>query len=179
LPPLYFTFSRGTWMALAAGLAAAAALAAAVVLSSRRLQLISALLVRVVPAAVALGLAYRAKPLRLLDAPASQTVHTRALAGLAARLRVRLGDRDRSRLRPRCRPPAIPGGGASRLRRSTAAVLAGFGAVLVHFGGPAAAISHLRKSISSSPPAEDSDLSTRLFSLSSNGQLLQWHVALD
>jgi hypothetical protein len=38
---------------------------------------------------------------------------------------------------------------------------------------------HPRRSIESSPPAEGSDLSTRLFTLSSNGRLRQWHVALD
>lgn len=174
VPTLYFTFSRGAWIALAAGLAAAVAL------SPRRLQLISALLVQAVPAAVALGLAYRAKPLRLLDAPASQAVHAGhtlawqlVLVSLAAAAITLAYGRVADRLRF---PEVVRRGYAALL---AAAVLAGFGAVLVHYGGPAAAISHLRRSIGSSPPAQGSDLSTRLFTLSSNERLRQWHVALD
>jgi O-Antigen ligase/Tetratricopeptide repeat len=174
LATLYFTFSRGAWIALAA------ALIAAVAISSRRLQLISALLVQAIPATAALVLAYGAKPLRRLDVPASQATHAGhtlawklMLVSLAASAITLAYARVAGRMRF---PEAVRRAYAGLL---AAAVLFGLGAVLVHYGGPAATLSHIKRSIDSSPPAQGSDLSTRLFTLSSGGRLRQWHVALD
>ena len=66
---LYFTFSRGAWVALAAAVIAAAGL------SQRRLAFASALLVQAPPAAAAVWLAYRARPLRLTNAPLDRAMH--------------------------------------------------------------------------------------------------------
>ena len=69
LSTLYFTFSRGAWLALAAGLLVA------FVVSSRRLQLAASLLVQAVPAGAAVWLAYRAKPLRETTASLAAATH--------------------------------------------------------------------------------------------------------
>jgi hypothetical protein len=169
VPTLYFTFSRGAWIALAAGVGAA------VLLSDRRLVLASSLLVQAVPAAAALWLAYRAKPLRDTTASldlATPAGHTLAwqlvlLALVAAGLTVVYGLVAR-RVR-------IPGS----VRRGFAVVLSvallgGFAALVVHYGGPSGVVSHARRSIDSPPSGTGNDLSSRLFSLSSN-----WHVGLN
>jgi tetratricopeptide (TPR) repeat protein len=174
VPTLYFTFSRGAWIALAGGLLAATAL------SNRRLALASSLLVLALPAAAALWLAYRAKPLRQTDASLASAIdagHALAwklllVAAVAAGLSLGYGHLARG-----LRVPL-------QLRRGFAALLVatlvgGCLAVVVHYGGPAGVITHARRSIDSSGPASGNDLSSRLFSLSSSGRLRQWHVALD
>lgn len=173
-PTLYYTFSRGAWVALTAGLAAAVAV------SSRRLTLVSALLVQAVPAAGALWLAYRVKPLRLAGLSVAQTTPAGhrlawqlALVALAAAALMLAYDQARRRLR--FSAPARRAYGIG-LAASLVAVLA---AGVVAAGGPSALASHLRRSIDSSAPARGSNLNARLFSLSSNGRLRQWRVALD
>jgi O-Antigen ligase len=174
-PTLYFTFSRGAWIALAGGLLAVA------VLSHRRLALAASLLVLAVPTAAAVGLAYRAKPLRQTDAPLASAIHSGhalawkllLVAALAAALSLAYGYLARG-LRV---PSGVQRGFAALL---AAALVGGFAVLVVHYGGPSGVITHARRSIDSSGPAQQgSDLSSRLFSLSSNGRLRQWHVALD
>ena len=171
---LYFTFSRGAWIALAA------ALATAVVLSDRRLALMSALLLFSVPAAAAVWLAYRAKPLRLTNVPLGRAVHVGhtlswqlvLVAGAAAAVapaydsvarRARVADTVRL-------------GFAALI---AAALVGGCAVLVVHYGGPGGVISHARHSLDSGGPPGGSDLSARLFSLSSSGRLHEWHVDLD
>ena len=174
LPTLYFTFSRGAWLALVAALLAAFAL------SERRLVLASSLLLQALPAAAAIWLAYRAKPLRETTASlaaATHTGHTLAwrlllLAAGAAALRLAYDAAAR-----RVHLPA-------RVRRGfaavlLAAVLAGAAGALVHYGGPAGAFDRAQRSIESGGPSDGRNLNQRLFSLSSNGRLHQWRVALD
>ena len=50
--------------------------------------------------------------------------------------------------------------------------------VVVHYGGPAATFRHAQSSFEGVAPG-GTNLNSRLFSLSSNGRLSQWHVALD
>jgi tetratricopeptide (TPR) repeat protein len=174
LPTLYFTFSRGAWIALAAALIAAFAL------SDRRLQLASSLLLQALSAAAALWLAYRAKPLRETTGTltaAAHAGHTLAwrlllLAAGAAAMRIAY---DAASRRVQIRTHARRGF-AVVLLACLVAVVAG---ALVHYGGPAGAFDRARRSIDSNPTGGRVDLNQRLFSLSSNGRLQAWHVALD
>ena len=111
LPTLYFTFSRGAWIALAAGLIAGA------VMDSRRLQLMSAALIAAPAPAIGIFFAWRFKALNQQDAllrDASREGHRLALilvllalvgAGLtllrsAVESRVTVGRRSGSRRAP-------------------------------------------------------------------------------
>ena len=172
---LYFTFSRGAWVALGAAVIASAGL------SQRRLALAAALLIQALPAATAVWLAYRAKPLRLTNAPLNRAVHAGhslawqllLVAAAAAVLALAYGFAA-ARLRV-----------GRNVRRGFATLLAaalagGSAALVVHYGGPAKVISHARHSLENrGGPPGGADLSARLFSLSSTGRLHQWHVALD
>jgi O-Antigen ligase len=173
LPTLYFTFSRGAWLALVA------ALLAAFLLSSRRLSLAASLLVQALPAAAAVWLAYDAKSLHETNAKlatATQAGHMLAwrlllLAAAAAVLRIAYDTA--------ARRVHVP----SDVRRGFAVVLLaamaiGVGGVLVHYGGPTGAFDRARRSFEGSPTA-GTNLNQRLFSLSSNGRLHQWRIALD
>jgi hypothetical protein len=173
LPTLYFTFSRGAWLALAA------ALLAAFVFSERRLALASSLLLQALPAAAAIWLAYEARPLHETDAgltAATHAGHTLAwrlllLAVGAAALRL-VYDGVARRVHV---PARVRRGFAALL---LAAVLAGVAGALIHYGGPSGAFHRAQRSIDSSN-AYGRDLNQRLFSLSSSGRLHQWHIALD
>lgn len=174
LPTLYFTFSRGAWIALAVGMLLVVAA------SPRRLAYLSALLVVGAPAAGAVALAYHARALRLLDVPLAQAVgagHTlawrlalTALAGAAAGL---LWATVASRLAVP-RPVRLAYGAA--VAAAAVAVVAG---VLVHYGGPSAAFDRARQSLEGGSPLAGQDLSRHLLTLSSPARVDQWHVAVD
>jgi O-Antigen ligase len=174
LPTLYFTFSRGAWLALLAALLAAFAL------SDRRLGLASSLLLQALPAVTALWLAYRAKPLGQTNgalASVTQAGHKLAwqlllLAAAAAALRFAY-DAIARRVHV---PWRLRRGFAVLLVAAVVAVVAG---ALLHYGGPAAAFHRAQHSIDSGGPNDGHNLNQRLFSLSSNGRLHQWHIALD
>jgi hypothetical protein len=174
LPTLYFTFSRGGWLALFAALLAAFAL------SDRRLALASSLLVQAPPAAAAIWLAYRAKSLgetsaRLASATqAGQTLAWRLLllAALAVALRL-IYDAIAQRVHI---PGNVRRGFAVLLVAAVVAVVTG---TLLHYGGPTGAFQRAKQSIDSNPTAGLVNLNQRLFTLSSNGRLHQWRVALD
>jgi tetratricopeptide (TPR) repeat protein len=173
LPTLYFTFSRGAWLALAT------ALLAAFTLSGRRLALAFSLLLQALPAAAAVWLAYRARPLRESGASlaaATHAGHTLAwrllLLAVAAAALMLAYDAAARRVHV---PRRIRHGFAVLL---LAAVLAGVVGALAHYGGPAGAVDRVQRSIDSRP-TDKRDLSQRLFSLSSNGRLHQWRVGLD
>lgn len=174
LPTLYFTFSRGAWVALAG------ALVVVFLLSTQRVRLAASLLVQAFPAAIALSLAYGTKPLHEKAArlsAATHAGHTLAwrlllLAAGAAALKL-VYDTAARRIHV---PTQARRGFAALL---LAAMLAGVVGVLVHYGGPTAAFDRARHSIDSGDPGRGSNLNQRLFSLSSNGRLHQWHIALD
>ena len=65
---LYFTFSRGAWIALGAGLLALVAL------SPRRLRFLTAIPAFAAPTVLAVALSYHARPLRLLNIPLARAV---------------------------------------------------------------------------------------------------------
>ncbi|HET7137270.1 MAG TPA: O-antigen ligase family protein [Gaiellaceae bacterium] len=174
LPTLYFTFSRGAWIALAV------AVLLVVAVSPRRLSYVSALVVVGAPAAGAVALAYHARALRLVNVPLAQAVgagHTlawrlalTALCGAAAGL---LWATVGSRLSVP-RPVRLAYGAA--VAAAAVAVVAG---VLVHYGGPSAAFDRARQSLEGGSPLTGQDLSRHLLTLSSPARVDQWHVALD
>ncbi|MGH3077666.1 MAG: O-antigen ligase family protein, partial [Gaiellaceae bacterium] len=167
---LYFTFSRGAWLALLAGLVVALAL------DPRRLQLTVIFLVVAPWSTLAVWLASRSGPL-------TETGHTlstaaadgRALAATAAGLALFAAG-----------SVALAAGLAPRIsvsaRVSTAgnvALAAGLAAALVltlaALGGP----SRIARSFAAPPVESGENLNDRLFDLSGNGRVDGWRVALE
>jgi O-antigen ligase len=171
---LYFTFSRGSWVALAFGLAAAVAL------DPRRLRVLWSLAAVAPASVIAVAYASRQDALTTEDSPAA--IATReghrvawilaALVALSAVLgwlahrianRVRLGPRGR-----RTADVAL-----------AVAACAGVAVGLAAAGGPAAAVSEVRDRFEAAPTAAGPDLNDRLFSISSNGRTETLGVAWD
>jgi hypothetical protein len=171
---LYFTFSRGAWVALAA------ALLVVVALSPWRLRVITGLFVAAVPSGVALALAYDARPLRRLDVSAAQAVHAGhtlawrlALVVLAAAIVTSAYGIVAARVR-------VPDRGRQAYAAVLAALaLAGTATVVVHYGGPVSLVSKARGSLAGGSPQSGNDLSKHLLTLSSPARLDQWHVAVQ
>jgi O-antigen ligase len=172
---LYFTFSRGSWLALAA--------AAVVMLAvdTRRLQLVTVAGVTLVPTAAAAWYATRQAALGTkgaeLAAAAHQGRHVAiavAIAAVAGAVIAVAACLVEERL-------AIP----QRGRQVYAAVLT-TGAVaaavlgLIHVGGPAGAAQRAWHSFTTPPTSitAGQSESKRLFSLSSNGRIALWKGAL-
>ncbi|CAN5813012.1 hypothetical protein BH18ACT13_BH18ACT13_03320 [soil metagenome] len=167
----YFTFSRGAWLALAAGLLVA------LMLDPRRLQLALTTVVVVPWAALAVLLASRSGPLT------ESGRHTLAAAAVDGRELVAVGVglalfaagavAILAVLEPRVRVARV----AHRV--GSGALVAGvvalvIGAVLV-LGGPAA----IARSFAADPTADGAELNDRLFNLSGTGRVAQWRIALD
>ena len=172
-PTLYFTFSRGAWIALAGGVALV------VLLSPRRLAFVTALGVLGVPAGIAVALAYHARPLRLTNVPLARAVGSGhslawqllvacALGGLAAAVWATLAPRVEV-------PRPVRVGYAAVL---AAALVAAVSVVVVHYGGPAGAVSHVRRSLENTGGSTSPDVSKRLLTLGSAARIDQWHVAV-
>jgi hypothetical protein len=174
LPTLYFTFSRGAWLALAVGFLSAMAL------DARKLQLASGL-VLVVPAALATWVGSRSPALTHLGATLGRAEHDGHRLAVAVLLLALLSAglalgsawlEARVTFRPAHRRTYA----AALVLAAAAAVVA----VLVRFGDPAELA---RKGYDSftSPPVQvgsGASLNTRLFSLSSNGRIGLWRIAL-
>ncbi len=168
---LYFTFSRGAWIALMAGAIAA------IVLDRRRLQLVAAVAVAAPGAAIGVYAASRAHALTHRDAAISAAEsdgHALAviLLGLAtlAALSALAFDVVQGRWQPR---PA--------LRRAFAVVLVcgaliALGLVFARVGSPGTIARRAWHSFNSGATG-GSNLNNRLFQLSSNGRVKQWRVA--
>ena len=173
IPVLYFTFGRGGWIALIAGLAVAIAV------DPRRLQLVTTLLVAAPWPTLALWRAYESPSLTtefsaLADASdeggrlaltlavlaVASAVVTAGYALLADRITVSRG-----------------------VRRAYGATLAfalvgSVVGVIAAYGGPADSARRAMDSIKQSSPNVRGDQTKRLFSLSSNGRLDTWESAL-
>jgi tetratricopeptide (TPR) repeat protein len=169
---LYFTFSRGSWVALALGLGVA------VVAERRRLHFLAVVTASVPAAALAVLAAKHAHALSRAGASlgsAASAGHKLAFVlvvctGAAAAVgwafatyeeRVTVGARTSRAI------------GAALLG---AVVLAFLGAV-VHAGGPIALVSRATASFRAPLPANGGDLNRRLVSLSGNGRSEYWRVA--
>jgi O-antigen ligase len=172
---LFFTFSRGAWLALVMGLIAALAS------SPHRLRLIAETAVFAVLPAVSVILAWRAGALTHQSATlaaATRAGHRLALELLVLALAtipvvflvrrlektIRVGATTR-------RVAAVAG---------AAVVLAGLAVGIARGGGPVSIVSHAYHSFADPvPPREQGDLTSRLASLNGNGRARMWEVAID
>jgi hypothetical protein len=171
VPTLYFTFGRGAWLALLAGLVVLVAL------DSRRLQLIGTALCVLPWPALAVLLASRSHALTRQSSilpRAAHDGHRLALALLAfavvtaaAAVWAQQVERHISFGRTVRRAFAAV---------LIAAVLAALGAGMARYGSPPTIARKAYDSFTS-PPKASTNLNTRLFSLSSNGRTDLWHVA--
>lgn len=173
LPTVYFTFSRGTWIALAAGIVAVVAL------DRRRLQLVTATGALLVFAFVGVWLASRQGALTHETATVAAAkragdrlalwIALLAAGAAAVSIALALGER---RFRPDRRVRVAY---ASFL---TAIVIAGIVTVLVHYGGPVSLSQRIYDQFRAPPAAIGGNLNRRLFDLSGNGRFDLWRLAL-
>jgi hypothetical protein len=169
---LYFTFSRGAWIALGAGLLVV------LILDARRLQLISGLLVVAPWPALAVWRASGSDPLTHLGATLPAAAHAGhrflvtelLLVAGAATAGLALGV-----LEPRFRPRR-----ALRLAYAAAIVTVlavGAAALVVRFGSPPTIARDLHRNIVGPSAVTDGNLNRRLFTLSGGQRIPQWKVA--
>jgi hypothetical protein len=171
---MFFTFSRGSWVALGVGLVVA------VLVDPHRLQLLAAWLavapwpaLALVLAAGADGLTTRGASLEQATADGHALVLPLALlagAAAASALTFALAER-------RVRPAAV-------VRRAFAAVLvaallAGGGAVWRDHGSPWSLAERGWSSFKSPPKESTAEVTNRLFQLSSNGRIDLWTTSWD
>jgi O-antigen ligase len=173
IPTVYFTFSRGAWIALAAGLAAAFAF------DPRRLRLATVFLVLAPFPALAVWRASEARGLTHLDSSLALASHDgHRLAGLLVALAV---------------AAAFAAIVFAFLRRRLAfsvttrrvyaaclvgAIVAATAVLFAHYGSPATLARKGYHSFTQSSPAAGTDLNQRLFTLASPRRTI-WDVALD
>lgn len=169
---LYFTFSRGGWIALAVGLLAAIAL------DPRRLQLVTTLLALAPATIVGLLVAYRSPALSRVDSSLADASHAgyRLAAVLAGAVVVSaLAALALQTLERRIAP-------TTRTRRWYATALVGAAmiallVVLVRVGSPPTLVARSYDAFAGPPPDVGVRLERRLFSLSGSGRVPQWRVA--
>lgn len=172
LPTLYFTFSRGAWLALGFGLLAAVAL------DPRRLHLIGGIAALTPAPAVAVALAYRSDALTHLQVSlpdATQAGHDLAFALLglgAANALIAAGLHVAERRVVVPREVKVACGAALVLLTFVAA-----GLLFARYGGPASLTQRAYDSFKTPLPSTSRDLNRRLFSLSSNGRIDLWKTA--
>jgi hypothetical protein len=172
LPTLYFSFSRGAWIALGLGLVTA------VVLDARRLQLVTTVLLAAPGPLGAVLLAAHSDALTRQEAAlggAAREGHRFALAVvlLAAAtggLVLGLAFLERRVRTPRKARRAYAG----VLVVAVAAALTTFFAV---YGSPGTIAHRAYEAFRAPPPEIAGDLNSRLFSFSGNGRATQWELA--
>jgi O-Antigen ligase len=171
----YFTFSRGAWLSLAAGLLAA------VVADPRRLQLIAAGLVLAPVSGLAVWLASRQDALARTDAPLSAAtseghrlaLYVVLLAALSAIVAAAFALVEAHVRLPRAVPLAFAGA-------LVAAVLVSAVVVFARYGGPVTIADNAWDAFSTTPrPSAQPDLRERLFSFQGSYRVELWEVALD
>ncbi len=174
VPVLYFTFGRGGWLALAAGLAVAVAV------DPRRLQLVTTMLVVAPWPALAVWRAYESPSLTTEFSQLGSASHEGGRLALTLAILAVVS-------------AAVTAGFVLLSRRMTftQGVRRAYGAVLVlvlagciagglaAYGGPYEAAHRALHSIRQASPQVSTDQTNRLFSLSSNGRLDTWESALD
>ncbi len=173
-PTLYFTFSRGSWIALGIGLAALLAV------SPRRLHALTFSAVAATPAALAVWLASQSDALTHQEAalaPAIEEGQRLALALLVlAAVAAALG----SALYVAERRVSIP----HVMRMASTGVLVlclavGAAGLVAHYGSPVSMADRAWTAFSAPPPVPTSDLNSRLFNLSGNGRVDLWRAGAD
>jgi len=171
---LYFTFSRGAWLALFAGIVVALAV------DPRRAQLSASLLVVAPFSAGAVAIASRSTALVELNRPLSQTAadgHRVALAVVLFAAGAAGAVLAQHYLEVRWQPER-----AVRVAYGTAVVLVlavAAGVAIAHYGGPASAARRAWHSFrgAPSPVGAGQSLNSRLFSFSNNGRIDLWTAA--
>jgi O-Antigen ligase len=171
---LYFTYSRGSWVALAAGFLLALAL------SPRRLRLVAGASLAAVPAAIAVLVASRSSALTHRDAALQQAVDDGrrfalvlvALCVVAAAAGVLLHAVDCRATVPRAGQIGL--GATLWVAGSIAVIL-----LAVRVGGPLSIAELGWDEFASPPPRETADLNSRLLSFSGNGRVDLWRAAND
>ena len=172
-PALYFTYSRGAWIALGIGLVVG------VVLDARRLQLITTAFVVAAPAAVAVFVASQLRGLTHTDSPlalATRDGHRLALVllALAAASATLRWAQDRIET-------GVMFGRTVRHAYAAAlivAMVAGLSLVVARYGGPEAMARNGWSQFTTLPAKSGStNLNARLFNVSSSGRTILWHHA--
>jgi hypothetical protein len=174
LPTVYFTYSRGSWVALGLGLVVAIAFERA------RLQLVTAFATAALAPAVTVAIASRSTALTHGTASVHAAVHDGArfaivviaAAVVSAGLTIALARAERS-LHP---PGWVRVGYAALL---VAIAVAAFAVAVARYGSPP---TMARKAYDSfvapgGPKTREGNLNQRLFTFSGNGRALLWHVA--
>ena len=174
LPTFYFTFGRGAWIALAAGVLAAVAI------DPRRLQLLAGLLLLAPIPAGAVWAASREPGLTHAGAAFGRAVHDGhrlalvllVLAGANAAVAIAFAFAERH-----LEPPA----GARRAFAVAIAllVIAGLAGVFVRYGGPTTLAHKGYRAFKAPPPHVQGNLNKRLLSFSGNGRADLWRLAWD
>jgi O-antigen ligase/Flp pilus assembly protein TadD len=170
---VFFTFSRGAWLALASGLLAA------FVLDPRRLQLSVAAIAVGVPTALLLWMAFSSEALTEQDSPLVAAADQGKVLALiligcsllaaGAALLLALAERRYAASR------------AARLAFATLLallVVGGTGAVLAHYGGPVALARDVYDDFTL-PPPQPENVEERLFSFSGTYRHELWEAAWD
>jgi hypothetical protein len=172
VPALYFTFSRGAWFALGAGLAVGVAL------DPRRLQALTVLLVSAITPTLAVVISSRSGALTHREADLARAAHDGhrvALALLALAVVQALLIWGLAVAQARLRP-------GRAVRRAAGGALA-FGValvllvVLIRGGGPVAVAQHVHRSFAAPSHASARDLNARLFDLTGSGRWQLWRAA--
>jgi O-antigen ligase len=171
---IYFTFSRGAWIATAIGFAVA------VGVDPRRLQLLLAALVLAPAAALAVLISSHQNALTRTDAPvvaASHDGHRLAvyllvLAAVSALVPLGLALAERRIVPPRRARLAFNGA-------LVVAVVASLLAVFVRYGGPVTLVRKGYDSFTTDPGPTPVNLNKHLFTFSGTFRSELWHVAWD
>jgi hypothetical protein len=172
LPTLYFTFSRGAWIALAAGVVVL------LVLDPRRLQATIAILAYAPAPALAVAFASRSHALTRPNTAltsAAHDGHRLALSLLALGVVQAIVVLAVRAVEVRVRVPR-----AIRLAYGAVllAILVGaLGAAITRYGSPLSVAQRGYDSFTAPAPSNVSDLNQRLFSFSGNGRWTLWQVA--
>jgi O-antigen ligase len=172
VPVLYFTFSRGAWLALVVGIAAAVAL------DSRRLQLVLALLVVGLPGLLAAWIGSESEALTRQDSPLSAAadqgrevaIFVVILAVVAAAGVVALAAAERRIVPSR----AVRLGFALIL---AVLVVGAVTAAVVRLGGPVTMVEKAYDAFNEPPPADPTDLGERLFTFTGSYRPELWKEA--
>jgi O-antigen ligase/polysaccharide polymerase Wzy-like membrane protein len=169
-PTLYFTYSRGAWIALTIGLIAAIAL------DTRRLQLITTALVVAPAPVVAVLVASRLRGLTHTDSSLARATHDGHRLALVL-IALAAGGAALTWAHGRLASTFHIG---SRVRRAYAAALilalaASLSLVVARYGSPETIARHGWNQFTTSAPAgEGTNLNARLFSLSGSGRSILW-----
>ena len=169
---LYFTFSRGGWIATAAGLAVL------FLVDRRRLQLLAVAAALTPWAAVGVLLASRKQALTHTGdvlAAASGDGHSLAIVVVLLTAAAALAGFGVAVVEPRFTAPRIV-----RLAAAASVTLALVAAVVgvsVRYGSPVGAATHAWDAFAGNAPSSGTDLNGRLFHLSGSGRVTQWEVA--